>query len=114
MITKRRIAAKMPYAPYVMRLILSCVVLDDKRLRAGDEMALKISDYAGLLVFARLCSVFYGGWFAVRLCFETLKATSKSNISPSLRILRFWRFRSRFMLPKYMVGWRTEQLRRLN
>ena len=51
MIAKRRIAAKMPYAPYapyVMRLILSCVVLDDKKLRAGDEMALKISICAGL------------------------------------------------------------------
>lgn len=47
-IAKRWIAAKAPYAPYVMRLILSCVVLDDKRLRAGDEMALKISICAGL------------------------------------------------------------------
>lgn len=61
MIVKRRIAAKTPYGPYVMRLILSCVVLDDKKLRAGDEMALKISICAGLSVFARLCSVFYGG-----------------------------------------------------
>lgn len=60
-IAKRRIAAKTPYAPYVMRLILSCVVLDDKKLRAGDEMALKISICAGLSVFARLCSAFYGG-----------------------------------------------------
>ena len=62
-IAKRRIAAKMPhasYAPSVMRLILSCVVLDDKRLRVGDEMALKISICAGLSVFARLCGVFYG------------------------------------------------------
>lgn len=58
MIAKRRIAAITPYAPYVMHLILSCVALDDKRLRAGDEMALKISIYAGfkyLLVFA-VCS----------------------------------------------------------
>lgn len=34
MITKRRIAAKTPYAPYapyVMRLILSCAALDDKK-----------------------------------------------------------------------------------
>ena len=55
MITKRRIAAKTPYAPYVMRLILSCVVLDDKKLRAGDEMALKsvfAPDYKRLLDFA--------------------------------------------------------------
>lgn len=61
MITRRRIAAKTPYAPYapyVMRLILSCVVLDDKRLRAGDEMALKsvfMPDYQYLLDFA-VCS----------------------------------------------------------
>ncbi len=58
MIAKRQIAAKTSYAPYVMRLILSCVVLDDKKLRAGDEMALKISIYAGfkyLLAFA-VCS----------------------------------------------------------
>lgn len=34
MIAKRRIAAKMPYVPYaphVMRLILSCAALDDKK-----------------------------------------------------------------------------------
>ena len=64
MIARRRIAAKTPYGPYapcVMRLILSCAVLDDKRLRAGEEMALKISICAGLSVFTRLCSVFYGG-----------------------------------------------------
>ena len=58
MIAKRRIAAKTPYAPYVMLLILSCVVLDDKKLRAGDEMALKsvfVPDYKHLLDFA-VCS----------------------------------------------------------
>lgn len=55
MIARRRIAAKTPYAPYAMRLILSCVALDDKRLRAGDEMALKsvfVPDYKYLLDFA--------------------------------------------------------------
>lgn len=31
MITKLRIAAKTPYAPYVMRLILSCAALDDEK-----------------------------------------------------------------------------------
>ena len=41
MITKRQIAAKTPYAPYAMRLILSCVALGDKKTEAGDEMALK-------------------------------------------------------------------------
>ena len=61
MIAKRQIAAKTPYAPYVpyvMSLILSCVVLDDKRLRAGDEMALKsvfVADYQYLLDFT-VCS----------------------------------------------------------
>lgn len=58
MIAKRQIAAKTPYAPYVMRLILSCVVLDDKRPRAGEEMALKsvfVPDYQYLLDFA-VCS----------------------------------------------------------
>lgn len=41
-----------------MRLILSCVALDDKKLRAGDEMALKsvfVPDYQYLLDFA-VCS----------------------------------------------------------
>ena len=31
MIAKRRIAAKTPYAPYVMRLRLYCVALDDEK-----------------------------------------------------------------------------------
>lgn len=114
MIAKRRIAAKTPYAPYAMRLILSCVALDDKKAEGWRRNGVKISIYAELSVFARLCGVLYGGRFAVRRCFETLKATSKSNISPSLHFLRFWRFRSRFMLPKYMAGWRTAQLSRLN
>ena len=52
MIAKRRIAAK---TPYVMRLILSCVALDDKRRRAGDKTALKsvfVPDYQYLLDIA--------------------------------------------------------------
>lgn len=63
MIAKRRIADKMPYtpyAPYVMRLIRSCVALDDKKTEGWRRNGVKISICAGLSVFARLCSVFYG------------------------------------------------------
>ena len=31
MFAKRRIADKTPYEPYAMRLIISCVALDDKK-----------------------------------------------------------------------------------
>ena len=66
MIAKRRIAAKTayapyaPYAPYAVRLILSCVALDDKKAEGWRRNDVKISIYAGLSVFARLCSMFYG------------------------------------------------------
>jgi len=48
MIAKRRIAAKTPYAPYVMRLILSCAALDDKKTEGWRRNGVKISIYAGL------------------------------------------------------------------
>ena len=66
MIAKRRIAAKTayapyaPYAPYAVRLILSCVALDDKKTEGWRRNDVKISICAGLSVFARLCSMFYG------------------------------------------------------
>lgn len=60
MIAKRRIAAKTPYAPYAMRLILSCVALDDKKTEGWRRNGVKISICAGLSVFARHCSAFYG------------------------------------------------------
>lgn len=48
MIAKRRIAAKTPYAPYVMRLILSCVALDDKKTEGWRRNGVKISICTGL------------------------------------------------------------------
>ena len=51
MITKRRIAAKTPYAPYapyVMRLILSCAALDDRKAEGWRRNGVKISICAGL------------------------------------------------------------------
>ena len=121
MIAKRWITAKTPYAPYAVRLILSCVALDDKKTEGWRRNDVKISIYAGLSVFARLCSVFYGGWLpfgsASRRRKQHLRATSRATSRahlPFLTFWGFWRFRSRFMLPKYMAGWRTAQLSRLN
>lgn len=53
MIAKWRIAAKRsipyaPYAPYVMRLILSCVALDEKKTEGWRQNGVKISICAGL------------------------------------------------------------------
>ena len=41
MIAKRRIAAKTAYAPYVMRLILSCATLDDKKAEGWRQNGVK-------------------------------------------------------------------------
>lgn len=119
MITKRQIAAKTPYAPYAMRLILSCVALGDKKTEGWRRNGVK-NQY--LCRIKSICSTLQCV-LRVLICRLAVLRDAESNIqeqhpraTPPLPcvFLRFWRFRSRFMLPKYMAGWRTVQLRRLN
>lgn len=63
MIAKWRIAAKTlyaPYAPYVMRLILSCAALDDKKTEGWRQNGVK-NQYLCRIISICSTLLFYGG-----------------------------------------------------
>ena len=80
MITKRQIAAKTPYAPYAMRLILSCVALGDKKTEGWRRNGVKNQYLRRIISICSTLQCVLWGLICRSECFEMLKVTSKSNI----------------------------------
>ena len=88
MIAKRQIAAKTPYAPYVMRLIFSCVALDDKKAEGWRRNGVKNQYLCRIISICSTLQCILRGLICrltvLRDAESNIKSNIKSNISPSL------------------------------